>query len=195
MEIIDYFRGSEVSYHLGITKDNSNMLTISSMGGFGQPGSASTSFLGLEFLTRKNNFNFRSSLNLGKTRSDFNQIGIINGIEDTYFSSFDFGLYKENIFTKNDSLGLQIYQPLRSEYAQLDLSIPTGRTKNKKILFKELSLDLSPAGRQINSQVIYSAIKNNFTFLGKLGLISNEFHQNDGKVNAYIQLDMKLSLE
>ena len=195
MEIIDYFRGSEVSYHLGITKDNSNMLTISSMGGFGQPGSASTSFLGLEFLTRKNNFNFRSSLNLGKTRSDFNQIGIINGIEDTYFSSFDFGLYKENIFTKNDSLGLQIYQPLRSEYAQMDLIIPTGRTKNKKILFKELSLDLSPTGRQINSQVTYSAIKNNFTFLGKLGLISNEFHQKDGKVNAYIQLDMKLSLE
>ena len=92
-------------------------------------------------------------------KMDFNQIGIINGIEDTYFSSFDFGLYKENIFTKNDSLGLQIYQPLRSEYAQMDLIIPTGRTKNKKILFKELSLDLSPTGRQINSQVTYSAIK------------------------------------
>ena len=195
MEIIDNFKGSKISYHLGVTKDNSNMLTISSMGGFGQPGSASTSFLGIEILTRRDDFNFRSSLNLGKSKSDFNQTGIINGIDDTYFSSFDFGLYKENIFTKNDSLGLQIYQPLRSEYARVDLSIPTGRTKNKKILFKDLSLDLSPAGRQINSQLVYSTIKNNFTFLGRLGLISNEFHQKDGKVKAYFQIDLKLSLE
>ena len=195
IEIIDNFKGSEVSYHAGLSKDNSNMLTISSMGGFGQPGSALTSFLGIEFLTKRNDINFRSSLNLGKTKSDFNQIGIINGLEDAYFSSFDFGIYKENIFTKNDSLGLQIYQPLRSEYAQMNLSIPIGRTKNKEILFKELTLDLSPAGRQINSQVIYSATKNSFTFLGKLGLISNEFHQKDGKVKPYFQIDMKLRLE
>ena len=77
----------------------------------------------------------------------------------------------------------------------MDLSIPTGRTKNKKIQFKELRLYLSPDGRQINSQVIYSAIKNNFTFHGKLGLISNEFHQKDGKVKPYFQIDIKLSLE
>ena len=84
---------------------------------------------------------------------------------------------------------------MRSEYAQIDLSIPTGRTKNKEILFKELSLDLSPSGRQINSQLVYSTTKNSFTFLGKLGLISNEFHQNDGKIKPYFQIDMKLSLE
>ena len=48
MEIIDNFKGSEVSYHVGLMQDNSNMLTISSMGGFGQPGSALTSFLGIE---------------------------------------------------------------------------------------------------------------------------------------------------
>ena len=77
----------------------------------------------------------------------------------------------------------------------MNLSIPIGRTKNKEILFKELILDLSPAGRQINSQVIYSATKNGFTFLGKLGLISNEFHQKDGKVKPYFQIDMKLRLE
>ena len=98
---------------------------------------------------------------MGQTESDFNQLGLIEDIEDTYFSSFDLGVYKENIFMKNDSIGIQVYQPLRAEYANLNFNIPIGRTKDKQILFDELSIDLTPSGRQINSQLIYAILKIN----------------------------------
>ena len=39
---------------------------------------------------------------------------------------FLLGVDKENIFMKNDSIGIQIYQPLRAEYANLNFNIPIG---------------------------------------------------------------------
>ena len=122
-------------------------------------------------------------------------LGLIDNIEDTYFSSFDLGLYKENVFMFNDSLGIQLYQPLRSEYAKMDFNVPIGRTKNKQILFEELNIDLTPSGRQINSQLVYATRLDNFTFFGKLGVVSNEFHHSENGVKPYFQIDLEFGLE
>ena len=119
-----------------MTLDDSNLLGISSQGGFGSPDKSLTSFFGIEALTRTKDFMWRSSFH-GQTESDFNQLGLIEDIEDTYFSSFDLGVYKENIFMKNDSIGIQIYQPLRAEYGNMNFNIPIGRTKDRQIVFDE----------------------------------------------------------
>ena len=177
-----------------MTLDDSNLLGISSQGGFGSPENTLTSFFGIEALTRTKDFMWRSSLHVGQTESDFNQLGLIEDIEDTYFSSFDLGVYKENIFMKNDSIGIQIYQPLRAEYANLNFNIPIGRTKDKQILFDELSIDLTPSGRQINSQLIYAMTENKLTFFGKLGVVSNEYHQSESRIEPYFQLDIEFRI-
>ena len=195
MEISDRFGSSEVSYQFGMTLDDSNLLGISSQGGFGSPENTLTSFFGIEALTKTKDFMWRSSLHVGQSESDFNQLGLIEDIEDTYFSSFDLGVYKENIFMKNDSIGIQVYQPLRAEYANLNFNIPIGRTKDKQILFDELSIDLTPSGRQINSQLIYAMSEDKLTFFGKLGVVSNEYHQSESKIEPYFQLDIEFRLE
>ena len=175
--------------------DDSNLLGLSSQGGFGSPKNTLSSFFGIEALTRTKKFMWRSSLHVGLTESDFNQLGLIEDIEDTYFSSFDLGVYKENIFKKNDSIGIQVYQPLRAEYSNLNFNIPIGRTKDKQILFDELSIDLTPSGRQINSQLIYAMTEDKLTFFGKLGVVSNEYHQSESRIEPYFQLDIEFRLE
>ena len=137
----------------------------------------------------------KSSLHIGQTSSVFNQMGMIEDIEDTYFSSFDFGIYKENIFTDRDSFGIEVYQPLRSELASMNLNLPVGRTKDKQILFENFSLDLTPSGRQINSQLVYSTNTRYFSFFGKLGLVSDEFHVKESSMKPYFQLDIEINLK
>ena len=122
-------------------------------------------------------------------------MGMIEDIEDTYFSSFDIGIYRDNIFTNSDSLGLEVYQPLRSERAYMNFSLPVGRTKDRQIVFQNFNLDLTPSGRQINSQLVYNTKSRNLSFFGKIGLVSNEFHQKESKVEPYFQFDFELSLE
>ena len=195
LELKDNNGESTISYQVGMTLDNSNLLGISSVGGFGRPDNSITSFMGVEMVTRTEEVILRSSIHIGQTQSDFNQLGLIDNIEDTYFSSFDLGLYKENVFMLNDSLGIQLYQPLRSEYARMDFNVPIGRTKNKQILFEELNIDLTPSGRQINSQLVYATRLDNFTFFGKLGVVSNEFHHSENGVKPYFQIDLEFGLE
>ena len=195
LEVRDYKEMSSISYQLGLTTNNTNLLGISSEGGFGQADKSLTSFIGVDFLTSVNDFCFKSSFHAGMTSSTFNKMGMIEDIEDTYFSSFDIGIYKDNIFTNSDSLGVEVNQPLRSERANINFSLPVGRTKDRQIVFQDLNLDLTPSGRQINSQLVYNAKSSNFSFFGKIGLVSNEFHQKENRVKPYFQFDVELSLE
>ena len=77
----------------------------------------------------------------------------------------------------------------------MDFNVPIGRTKNKQILFEELSIDLTPSGRQINSQLVYATRLDNFTFFGKLGVVSNEFHHSENSLKPYFQIDLEFGLE
>ena len=195
IEVRDENQKSEIAYQLGLTTNNSNLLGISSEGSFGEADKSTTSFIGLEFLKRMKEYYSKSSLHIGQTSSVFNQMGMIEDIEDTYFSSFDFGIYKENIFTDRDSFGIEVYQPLRSELASMNLNLPVGRTKDKQILFENFSLDLTPSGRQINSQLVYSTNTRYFSFFGKLGLVSDEFHVKESSMKPYFQLDIEINLK
>ena len=195
LEVRDYKEMSSISYQVGLTTNNTNLLGISSEGSFGQADKSLTSFIGVDFLTRVKDTFFKSSFHAGMTSSAFNQMGMIEDIEDTYFSSFDIGIYKDNIFTNSDSLGVEVNQPLRSERANINFSLPVGRTKDRDILFQNLNLDLTPSGRQINSQLVYNTKSRNLSFFGKIGLVSNEFHQKESRVKPYFQFDIELSLE
>ena len=77
----------------------------------------------------------------------------------------------------------------------MNLSLPVGRTKDRQIIFENINLDLTPSGRQINSQLVYNTKSRNLSFSGKIGLVSNEFHQKESKVKPYFHLDVELSLE
>ena len=194
-EFKDRNKSSLLSYQMGVMKDSASLLGISSEGGFGSPNNSSTSFLGFESLNAFRAVSLRSSIHLGKNSSSFNGLGFINEMDDSIFTAFNFSLFKNNIFAQNDSLSLEIYQPLRSEVSTMNLNLPVGRTKDRKILFNDYKIDLTPSGRQINSQLVYSSSGKYITFFGKIGLVSNEFHNHANHTKPYFLLDMKLNLK
>ena len=194
-EFKDRNKSSLLSYQMGVMKDSTSLLGITSEGGFGSPNNSSTSFLGFESLNAFRTVSLRSSIHLGKNSSSFNGLGFINEMDDSIFSAFNFSLFKNNIFAQNDSLSLEIYQPLRSEVSTMNLNLPVGRTKDRKILFNDYKIDLTPSGRQINSQLVYSSSGKYITFFGKIGLVSNEFHNHANHTKPYFLLDMKLNLK
>ena len=194
-EFKDRNKSSLLSYQMGVMKDSASLLGVSSEGGFGSPNNSSTSFLGFESLNAFRAVSLRSSIHLGKNSSSFNGLGFINEMDDSIFTAFNFSLFKNNIFVQNDSLSLEIYQPLRSEVSTMNLNLPVGRTKDRKILFNDYKIDLTPSGRQINSQLVYSSSGKYITFFGKIGLVSNEFHNHANHTKPYFLLDMKLNLK
>ena len=195
IELSDNYKESRLTYQLGFTKDNLNFSGISTSGGFGQPLNNSTSFVGFEFSKRVQDITYKSALHIGQNQSNFSQSGMIKGLDDSYYSSFDFGVYKEDLFSGSDSLGIEIFQPLRSEHASMALYIPTGRTKDKNILFEALDIDLTPSGRQINTQLVYRFSHEFLSFYGNLGFAKNQFHQNENKVDPYFQVDIEINLK
>ena len=180
---------------MGVMKDSASLLGVSSEGGFGSPNNSSTSFLGFESLNAFRAVSLRSSIHLGKNSSSFNGLGFINEMDDSIFTAFNFSLFKNNIFVQNDSLSLEIYQPLRSEVSTMNLNLPVGRTKDRKILFNDYKIDLTPSGRQINSQLVYSSSGKYITFFGKIGLVSNEFHNHANHTKPYFLFDIEFNLK
>ena len=194
-EFKDRNKSSLLSYQMGVMKDSASLLGISSEGGFGSPNNSSTSFLGFESLNAFRAVSLRSSIHLGKNSSSFNGLGFINEMDDSIFTAFNFSLFKNNIFVQNDSLSLEIYQPLRSEVSTMNLNLPVGRTKDRKILFNDYKIDLTPSGRQINSQLVYSSSGKYITFFGKIGLVSNEFHNHANHTKPYFLFDIEFNLK
>ena len=194
-EFKDRNKSSLLSYQMGVMKDSTSLLGITSEGGFGSPNNSSTSFLGFESLNAFRTVSLRSSIHLGKNSSSFNGLGFINEMDDSIFSAFNFSLFKNNIFAQNDSLSLEIYQPLRSEVSTMNLNLPVGRTKDRKILFNDYKIDLTPSGRQINSQLVYSSSGKYITFFGKIGLVSNEFHNHANHTKPYFLFDIEFNLK
>jgi hypothetical protein len=194
-EFKDRNKSSLLSYQMGVMKDSASLLGVSSEGGFGSPNNSSTSFLGFESLNAFRAVSLRSSIHLGKNSSSFNGLGFINEMDDSIFTAFNFSLFKNNIFVQNDSLSLEIYQPLRSEVSTMNLNLPVGRTKDRKILFNDYKIDLTPSGRQINSQLVYSSSGKYITFFGKIGLVSNEFHNHANHTKPYFLFDIEFNLK
>ena len=194
-EFKDRNKSSLLSYQMGVMKDSTSLLGITSEGGFGSPNNSSTSFLGFESLNAFRAVSLRSSIHLGKNSSSFNGLGFINEMDDSIFTAFNFSLFKNNIFVQNDSLSLEIYQPLRSEVSTMNLNLPVGRTKDRKILFNDYKIDLTPSGRQINSQLVYSSSGKYITFFGKIGLVSNEFHNHANHTKPYFLFDIEFNLK
>lgn len=195
MQLVNSSRYTELSYQIGFMKNKDMMLGLSSMGGFGGSGNSLTSFLGIELKRKIKNFDLRSSLHIGNTDVTAPRLGLIDDVSDSIYSSFDISLIRKGVFNNRDTFSVEIFQPLRSEEAKLGLTLPIGRTKDRKIIFNEQQVDLTPNGRQINTQLVYSTGNDQINLFGKIGVVNNEFHLRENKVKPYFHLDFEYILE
>ena len=73
-------------------------------------------------------------------------------------------------------------------------NLPVGRTKDKKVLFENITYDLNPSGRQIDIELLFSKNYRNLSFNSRLGF-SKDYEQVKGENNFFIQGNIILSLE
>lgn len=74
--------------------------------------------------------------------------GMLTGVSPLYSSAFV--LRAERALDADSMLRLSVSQPLRVEAGQARLSIPVGRTKERRVLRRSLTANLAPDGRQID---------------------------------------------
>ena len=83
------------------------LLGLSSYGGFGDPKDSKTLFLGVETKSNIKDFDFTSSLHFGRTYADTSQLGLIDDINSSVYSSFDISLAKKKVLNDKDYLSLR----------------------------------------------------------------------------------------
>lgn len=74
--------------------------------------------------------------------------GLLTGVTPLYSSAF--ALRAGRPLADGSTVQVSVSQPLRVEAGRARLSVPTGRTKDGRVLRRRLSAGLAPAGRQID---------------------------------------------
>ncbi len=81
---------------------------------------------------------------------------LISTMETSLYSGFELGLKQSGLLTDEDQLSLWISQPMRVESSGMTLHLPSGRTKDGKLLYEDHGADLTPQDRQIDVGLSYA---------------------------------------
>jgi len=164
------------SIQIGLMKENDASLGLSGSGAFNGSKNQLTSFFGLSNSIDVGEGKLFGSLYWGKSNGISNDKGMIQSLSNLYSSAFGIGFLKSSIFTKGDSFLITIDQPIRLESGNMQLNIPTYRTKEKNVLFNSVNFNLDPSGREIHSRAQYFSYYQNIGFTLTLGYKSDPYH-------------------
>ena len=164
------------SIQIGLMKENDASLGLSGSGAFNGSKNQLTSFFGLSNSIDVGEGKLFGSLYWGKSNAISNDKGMIQSLSNLYSSAFGIGFLKSSIFTKGDSFLITIDQPIRLESGNMQLNIPTYRTKEKNVLFNSVNFNLDPSGREIHSRAQYFSYYQNIGFTLTLGYKSDPYH-------------------
>ena len=184
---------SSISIQGGVIDEKEGILGSSFSGAFGL-ATSSTLFGGLELIGQLGELEARGSFFIGKSNSKIKQESLFNSIDDFTSSSFELGLYKKGVFSQSDNIGFKVDQPLRVERAEMGLSVPYRRTKDKEVLFKDILLDMAPESRQFNAELVYQTDNKAFDLSGRFGFSKNQDHIEVDKIEPYFFFDIEFTL-
>jgi subtilisin family serine protease len=188
------FNNLQVSLQTGFLNEPKSFLGGFVGGAYGDVDSSETYFSGLQVFREFDEFYAYGSFFQGKTITDFEEIGLISSIDNFKSSSVSLGIFSKKGFGEYDSFGLLLNQPLRLEEGGMDLSVPIGRTKSRSVLFEDYTIDLSPSGREVNFQVIYSWPFETGIFSSRLGLVRDSGHFDDKDDQVYFSTNFEFYL-
>ncbi|MFL2698155.1 MAG: S8 family peptidase [Gammaproteobacteria bacterium] len=168
---------NKINYSLqsGFISESNSLMGSSFSGGFGLKESK-TYFSGINMSSTFFGFKSIGSIFYGTSKPKVSSDGILKNFEKMSSSSFSLELFKENYFLNNDSLGIKISQPLRLDSGRADFHLPVGRTKEREVLFEDFTYHLSPSGRQLDLELVYSGHNKRFGFNTRLGVSKDYRH-------------------
>ena len=190
----NYFN-TQFSLQTGLISEPKGFLGNSIGGAYGNLDKSNTLFSGFQVFHESNNFYTTGSFFYGKTDTNIKEQRLISNLEGFKSSSFTFGLFSKKGFGENDSFGFQIEQPLRLEEGKMDFSIPVGRTKYRKVLFQDYSMDISPSGRELDFKLIYNWPFSSGIISSRLGFVkdSNHFSSQEDQMYFSTNIEYRLS--
>ena len=123
----------------------------------------------------KNGWKFISSVSFASV-NNVSSNRFVRNISGVIESNLDFGIFKENFFTKNDILSFRLKQEPRIEKAKITLNLPIGRTPNGEIRFSQTKFPILPSGREIIFETLWSYEKNFIKTSLSLTIIKDKGH-------------------
>ena len=130
----------------GWMAERRTMLGSRTAGAFGRL-SAGAAFIGFDGGAQVGGWRLNASAEAGMTYARAGG-GMLTGVSPLYSSAF--ALRAERALDADSTLRLSVSQPLRVEAGRARLSIPVGRTKERRVLRRSLTANLAPDGRQID---------------------------------------------
>ncbi len=122
------------------------MLGSRAAGAFGNL-SADSAFIGFDGGARAGAWRFDASAEIGMAHAA-PEGGLLTGVSTLYSSAF--ALRAGRSLADGSTLQFSVSQPLRIEAGRARLSVPVGRTKNRRVLRRTVNAGLAPSGRQFD---------------------------------------------
>jgi hypothetical protein len=194
LEYKENYTDSLMSVQIGILREPKSFLGSSFSGGYGLIDETLTYFSGFQTSLTYEEFYATGSVFYGKTQTNLTETGLIKSLNTFTSSSFNLGIFKNNLFNSSDSLGLKIIQPLRLEEADIKLSIPVRRTKYREVLFDEYDLSLTPSGREIRAELVYQRSIPRGNLYTSFGYVKDQGHTFKNKAEPYFSANWQFYL-
>gem|GEM_PF-1835058 len=131
---------------IGWLGEEGTLLGSKAAGGFGQL-SAATLIGGFELGLETSGWSLTAAAELGWTVPEYGG-GIITDLSG--LTSSTFSLHATRRLTGTDQLTFSLSQPPRLEQGLATLSLPVGRTKGGRVLYRAVLAELTPSGRQLD---------------------------------------------
>ncbi len=145
-----------LSIQSGFVREQDSFLGTSIASTLGSLGQAETIFVGLNgHLQINNRWQALAALYHGNTYT-----GVMNSqtfAADSHISSgsWALGLKGRSLWRSNDQFSLYLTQPLRVDSGQAELTLATGRTPDRRVIYQDIAIDLQPPGREHRLELGY----------------------------------------
>ena len=177
----------------GTNYEQNKFLNSTSSGAFVTGDLSNTNFTGVKYKKKLGpNLTFVGSGFSGYTYIDKAVDSYINSSTPLLTSSFTLGLAKDNFMMDNQKIGFFINQPQRVEDGKINLRVPTSSDRDRIVTYSNLNVDLEPAGRQINYDIIFNKkITETSNLSANITHVQNGDHSNDSKNQNFVSLFYK----
>ena len=139
-------RQGELAARIGWLGEEETLLGSKAGGGFGQL-SAATLIGGFGLELQAGGWDLSAEAELGWTLPEYGG-GIITDLSG--LTTATFSLHASRRLTDHDRLTFSLSQPPRLEQGLATLSLPIGRTKGGRVLYRSVATELTPSGRQLD---------------------------------------------
>ncbi len=139
-------RSSPLAFRVAGLRESESVLGLQSEGAFGDVSSNSIT-AGVTSGINLFDWHIRTEAEIGRATPNTSG-GVISGMGNALTTGF--AVHGTKLIDRNKRLTIGIAQSMRMEKSILNLTVPSGRTKDGKVVRSDISANIEPTGRQVD---------------------------------------------